>query len=632
VVGTAGHIDHGKTMLVRALTGVDTDRLPEEKRRGITVDLGFATVDLETAAGQRLRLDLVDVPGHKQFVRNMLAGAGGIDLVMLVIAANEGVMPQTEEHLAICGLLGIDRGLTVLSKADLVSPEELEAVCQRVRGSLQNSFLGKSPIVPVSTLSGFGLSELRKELARVAEAVPVRSIEGLPRMPIDRSFVIQGFGTVVTGTLQAGSVSAGQTLMLEPGSREVRVRGLQRQGRSHSKGYAGSRVALNLARVEVAEVRRGATLVLPNTLQAVDVIDAEVLLLPDAPELRHRARVRLHSFTSESVAAVSVSGYGIVAPDGKEVVRLKLSSPVLLVPGDRFVLRQLSPAQTIGGGRVLDAHPLDRTPKKITRAWLEKMRNASPGEQLQLRVERRRMAGISLLMVAQEMGWSAEATRAKLAPMLARDTVRLLGGGLLLSRMALEEAGRGVLQILGSSAAGAKPGSSGMGQSQLRSQSHLSSEVFNAVLKMLAQRRLLVLSGAPGLELVYRAAADIDAPNPNQARIDAMAEVYRRAALNPPALAEVVRELRLSEKDARAFVTSLLRDKTLVKIAAADIFMHRGAVERLERTIRELKNQTLDVARLKQMTGLSRKYAIPLLEYLDHQRITRRQGDTRIVL
>jgi selenocysteine-specific elongation factor len=632
VVGTAGHIDHGKTMLVRALTGIDTDRLPEEKRRGITVDLGFATFDLQTATGVRVRLDIIDVPGHKQFVRNMLAGAGGIDAVMLVISAQEGVMPQTEEHLVICGLLGIKRGLTVLTKCDLVPEDELGAVCERVRATLEPSFLRKAPIVPVSAQTGFGMASLRKELARLSERVPERSFSGLPRLPLDRSFVIKGFGTVVTGTLQSGSLRGGQSLTLEPGGKEVRVRGLQRQGRSHGEAFAGSRVALNLSGVEAAEVSRGATLVLPRTLHAVELIDAEVLLLPNAPELPHRARVRLHSFTSETIATVSVYGYRAVPAGAIQIVRLRLANPVLLVPGDRFVLRRLSPAQTIGGGRVLDAHPAPRTPRKITLAWLEQIRGASPSQELELRVERRGAAGIIVAQLAEEMGWTAEVIRTTVHPMLANGSMRLLSHQLLVSQVALKRAGEGILSLLAASLGSGTMRSVAIRRSVLRSQSHLASEVFDAVLEILAEERSLAVGSEAGHELVHLPGANIHASDPNREQLANLAEIYRRAGLNPPAFSEAMRELRFTEKDARSYVTSLLRDKTLVKIAVTDIFMHREAVEALEKRIRDLKDQTLDVGRLKQITGLSRKYAIPLLEYLDRQRITRRQGDTRIVL
>ena len=630
VVGTAGHIDHGKTMLVRALTGVDTDRLPEEKRRGITVDLGFARCDLESSSGAPLSLDIIDVPGHKQFVRNMLAGAGGIDLVMLVISATEGVMPQTEEHLAICGLLGIRRGLVVLTKADLVSEEQLGVVCEEVRAALQTSFLKGAPIVPVSAHSGFGMAALRTALSRLAEQTPVRSNAGLPRLPLDRAFVMKGFGTVVTGTLQAGSLSAGQSLTIEPGGTPVRVRGLQRQGRSCTEALAGSRVALNLSGIEVGEVRRGDTLVLPSTLHAVDILDAEITLLPDAPDVSHRARVRLHSFTSETIATISIYGYRTIAAGASQIVRLKLAKPVVLVPGDRFVLRRLSPAQTIGGGRVIDSHPAAHTPKKKALGWLQQMKDAVEADQLQLRVERCESIGNGVGQLAHEMGWTAEAVHAAVQPRLRSGSLQLLSQKLLISSTALRIAGEQVLKLLPAASAGTSP--VGIRQSELRSQSQLPVEVFAALLTDLAQQRRILLRGEPGNEMVYAPGAEVDAPDPNAARIAALADLYRRAELSPPAFPEAFRELHFSEKDARAYVTLLLRDKTLIKIATDDVFIHHLAVEGLEKTIRGLKGQTLDVGRLKQITGLSRKFAIPLLEHLDRQRITRREGSTRIVL
>ena len=634
VVGTAGHIDHGKTLLVRALTGVDTDRLPEEKRRGITVDLGFARCVLESAARVRLALDIIDVPGHKQFVRNMLAGAGGIDLVMLVISAAEGVMPQTEEHLAICGLLGIRRGLVVLTKADLVSEEQLGVVCEEVRAALRTSFLRDAPIVSVSAQTGFGMPALRRALAQLAEQTAARSHTGLPRLPIDRAFVMKGFGTVVTGTLQSGVLRVGETLTMEPGGKPVRIRGLQRQGRSCTEALAGSRVALNLSGVEVGEVRRGDTLVLASTPQAVETIDAEVTLLPDAPEITHRARLRLHSFTSETIATVSIYGYHPVAGGASQIVRLKLAKPIVLVPGDRFVLRRLSPAQTIGGGRVIDAHPALRTTRKKAFAWLQRvlatMNNGAGGEQLQLRVERRASTGSTLGQMAHEMGWSVEAVRAAVQPGLSSGSLRLLSEKLLISSDAWQIAGESLLKLVPAATAGATP--VGIRQSELRSQSHLPLEVFAALITELAQQGRLLLRGEPGSEMVYPPGAAVDAPDPNAGRIAALAELYRRAALNPPALAEAMRVLHLSEKDARAYLTVLLRNKTFVKLGAEDIFMHHQPLAALEQTIRKLKGQTLDVGRLKQMTGLSRKFAIPLLEHLDRQRITRRDGTTRIVL
>ena len=631
VVGTAGHIDHGKTMLVCALTGVDTDRLPEEKRRGITVDLGFATMDVKTAAGLPVRIDVVDVPGHKQFVRNMLAGVGGIDAVMLVISVQEGVMPQTEEHLVICGLLGITRGLTVLTKCDLVPEEDVTKMCERVSEALAHSFLRNAPILPVSARTGLGMDLLREELARLSEQVPERSASGLPRLPLDRSFVMKGFGTVVTGTLQSGSLTSGQMLTLEPGGRQVRVRGMQRQGRSFAEVTAGSRVALNLSGIEVTDVRRGATLVLPHTLHAVEVFDAEISLLPGAPELPHRAHIRLHSFAAESVATVSVYGYGSVPAGASRIVRLKLANPMVMVPGDRFVLRQLSPPQTIGGGRVLDGHLVAHTRRKTVLSWLEQMRDASLPQQMELRVHRRGPEGLSVTQLAEEMGWTTELIAAAVQPLLSSGSLRLLSNNLLISQSALQQAGKEIVSLLGIAQ---PPGNTRVGirRSELGHRVRRAPEVFDAALEMLTRNGLLAVSGEPGQEYVYPPGADIGAPDPNEKKVAAMAERYRRAALNPPPFCDVLIELRFTEKDARAYITSLLRKKTLVKIATNDIFMHREAVDELEKTIRGLRGQTLDVGRLKQITGLSRKYAIPLLEHLDRQRITRRQGETRIVL
>ena len=636
VVGTAGHIDHGKTVLVRALTGIDTDRLPEEKRRGITVDLGFARCDLESSSGALFSFDIIDVPGHKQFVRNMLAGAGGIDLVMLVISAAEGVMPQTEEHLAICGLLGIRRGLVVLTKADLVSNQQLEVVCEEVRSALRTSFLQHAPIVPVSAHSGFGMPALRRALSQLAEQTQVRSNVGLPRLPLDRAFVMKGFGTVVTGTLQSGRLSIGQTLNIEPGGRPVRVRGLQRQGRSCEDAPAGSRVALNLSGIEVGEVQRGDTLVLPATLHAVDTVDAEITLLADAPEVSHRARLRLHSFTSETIATVSIYGYRRIAAGLSQaagaghIVRLKLAKPIVLLPGDRFVLRRLSPAQTIGGGRVIDSQPAPDTSKKKAFAWLQQMNGASEEDQLRLRVERSDVIGVTPAQLACEMGWTVEAVRAAVQPALKSGSLQLLSQKLLIGTAAWRRAAEQILKMLPAASAGESP--VGLRQSELRSQSHLPVEVFAALLASLSQQRHILLRGEAGNEMVYPPGAGVDAPDPNAARIAAMADLYRRAQLSPPAFPEAIRQLHFTEKDARVYITRLLREKTLIKIAPDDLFIHHLAVEALEKAIRKLKGQPLDVARLKQITGLSRKFAIPLLEHLDRQRITRREGATRIVL
>ena len=365
VIGTAGHIDHGKTTLVRALTGIDADRLPEEKRRGITIDLGFASFEINAPDRSSVRISFVDVPGHSLFIRNMLAGAGCVPAVMLVVAANEGVMPQTVEHLAICELLGISRGLTVITKTDAVSEPQLQVVTHSIETFLQGTFLDKTqaPVLPVSAATGEGLEAVRAELLNLALRTHLEASDALLRMPLDRSFVMKGFGTVVTGSLLSGTIREWQTLLLEPGGIAVRVRGLQTHGQPVQSAQSGSRVAANLSGVDAGDVHRGQTIVAPKTLSSVTTIDVEVTLLECAPPLKHRANVHFHAFTSETMATISTFGYETVQPGTVRLMRIKLAEPIVLVPGDRFVLRQPLPAGTIGGGRVLDVHPESRLKK-----------------------------------------------------------------------------------------------------------------------------------------------------------------------------------------------------------------------------------------------------------------------------
>ena len=421
VVGTAGHIDHGKTTLVRALTGVDTDRLPEEKRRGITIDLGFASLDAAAADDSPLRISFVDVPGHKLFIRNMLAGAGCVDAVMLVISAEEGVKPQTEEHLAICSLLGVCRGLTVITKTDAVGPGRLEEVRSEIGSFLSGTFLdpNHAVILPVSAQSGQGLEQVRRELLSLAMSAAAPNPHHLPRLPLDRAFVMKGFGTVVTGTLLSGEFRVGESLALEPGGRSVRVRGMQTHGRAEEYAHAGSRVALNLAGIEVSEVSRGQTVVAPETLSAVTTIDVEASLLSGSTSLRHRSRVHFHAFTAETPATVSLYGYDSAEPGSHRFMRIRLHKPVVLVPGDRFVLRQSSPAATIGGGRVLDAHPLPNLRKGKCLTWLEAIKGASLEEQLRLRVARRGTTGILVSKLMAETGLTREALYGLTEPLVS---------------------------------------------------------------------------------------------------------------------------------------------------------------------------------------------------------------------
>lgn len=621
VIGTAGHIDHGKTTLVRALTGIDPDRLPEEKRRGITIDLGFASFETQAPDGSPFRISFVDVPGHHLFIRNMLAGAGCVPVVMVVVAADEGVMPQTVEHLRICELLGISRGLTVITKADVVGASQLRDVTSSIESFLKGTFLdrGRAPLLAVSAATGEGLQTLRTELVNLAMRSHVMASGALLRMPLDRSFVMKGFGTVATGTLISGVIREGEMLQLEPQGRAVRVRGLQTHGRAIESAPSGSRVAINLSGVDAAQVRRGQTLVSPGTIAAVDLIDVEVQLLKSASALKHRASVHFHAFTFETMARVSLYGYEAMQPGTVRLVRIKLAEPMVLVPGDRFVLRRPSPAGTIGGGTVLDVHPLPRQRKVVTLAWLERLKTSPLTQQVVARVGRRKTEGIPLKSLSAETGWTADELRRQISHALESGEILLLPGDLLISRESF---------VAATSVITARLQLQAIKSSELRTQTGFCPEVFNSVVRTLVREQKVQVCD----ETVSIFNAGDQPPDAETARLATVAQAYEAAGLAPPSVLEVAQRLDFKEVEMRRLVTVLQRNKTLVRMGSENLFIHSGALKQLTVQLTPLRGSLMDVARFKQLTGLSRKYAIPLLEYLDHQRITRVQGSQRLIL
>lgn len=630
VIGTAGHIDHGKTALIRALTGVDTDRLPEEKRRGITVDLGFASLNAEAADGSPLRLSFIDVPGHALFVRNMLAGAGGIDAAMLVISAEEGVKPQTEEHLDICRMLGIRDGLTVISKTDAVSDARLSDVASAVRRFLDGSFLGAAPIVGVSAHTDTGMDTLHRELIALAMRVPARSSGSLMRLPLDRAFVMTGFGTVVTGTLIAGAVRTGETLVIEPGGRTARVRGIQVHGEAQEAVEAGNRVALNLVGIEAGELKRGDTLVELSKMGAeigtIETIDVEIELLSHAAPLKHRGRVHFHAFSSECIATVSLYEYRPIEPRAARLARLKLSKPIVLLPGDRFVLRDSSAASTIGGGRVLDAHPLARQRKAQTQVWLQELQDATREGQALLRAARCGVAGISTSALAVEMGVQADALRALGAPLLKSGKLVGVSSDLVLTAEAFESAMAVVAREFEDRAKERR--AAGLKRSELKSVTRLRSEVFDAVVKRLEDGGMLRVRN----EFLAPPSSDGNESSSQSVRLAAVGTAFESAGLTAPLPDELAKGMAIDPAEMRRLVTLLLREKILVRLGSDSLCIHRSAIDSLKRKLQELRGQTIDVAGFKQLAGVSRKYAIPLLEHLDRERVTRKQGDVRIVL
>jgi len=628
IVGTAGHIDHGKTALVKALTGIDADRLDEEKRRGITIDLGFAHMNLAGSDGEPLHLGFVDVPGHERFVRNMLAGVGGIDLVLLVIAADESIKPQTREHFDILQLLGVQRGITVLTKSDAVDAETLDVVRLEVEEFLRGTFLESpgSPIVAVSSLNGAGLGDLKRAMAGAAAQVSPRDSQALPRLPVDRVFTMKGFGTVVTGTLVAGTVHREEELEVFPSGRIVRVRGVQVHGQAAEAAVAGQRTALNLVGASTEDLSRGMTLAPPATYSTTRRMDVRLSLLASAPRpLKSRVRVHFHSNTMETVAEIALHATKQLVPGSKAFARLKLPEAALLLPGDRFILRQFSPVVTIGGGVVLDPEPIPRMPEH--EGFLQVLADGNPEAVLKARIARRGIAGILVSRLVAETGWTTKFLEARQAQAV-KDSKVLRIGDLLMDAAAMAR----LQQALVTSVEGFHRKNSlvrGIAKEALREQVKAPMEVFSASLELLVREKRIEVSGdvvrLPGHGVVMK-----DEEAESKKKIE---EAFAMAGLKVPALHEVIAGLKVDKARAQKIITLLLRDKILIKISDELVF-HSGALVDLRRSVaaQKVKSPKMDVAKFKELTGVSRKYAIPLLEYLDRERVTRRVGDAREIL
>ncbi len=626
IVGTAGHIDHGKSALVKALTGTDPDRLQEEKRRGITIDIGFAHLELPSPAGEPLRLGFVDVPGHERFVRNMLAGVGGIDLVLLVIAADESIKPQTREHFDICRLLGISRGITVLTKSDLVDRDTVEVVRLEVEDFLRGSFLEGAPILAVSSKTGAGLPELKQALVQAAQAVRQRDSAALARLPIDRVFAMKGFGTVVTGTLIAGAIRKEEELEVFPGQKRVRVRGLQVHGQAAEQATAGQRTALNLAGLDKDELARGMMLVSPAALRTTSRIDVSLALLPSARPVKDRARVHLHVYTAETVAEVVLYGGRQLAPGHSGFAQLRPADPLLLLPGDRFILRQFSPVVTIGGGTVLDAVPLaGKGSRERAEALLPVLAQGTAPEILLARAARRGRSGLPLSDAVAETGWRPAEIQALAALLKSK---LLLFANVLVAADAFTQAQSAALAAIHEFHR-SNPLVAGISKEELREKLGLRPEVFSAVADALVRGRKIELAGeqvrAAGRTMVLK---DEEAESKR-----AIEQAFAAAGLKVPALKDVLAGLRVDRTRAQKIVTLLLRDKVLVKISDELVF-HRSALDELRQRVaaHKPKSAKIGVADFKDLAGVSRKYAIPLLEYLDRERVTRRVGDAREIL
>jgi len=629
IIGTAGHIDHGKTELIKALTGIDTDRLKEEKERGISIELGFA--DLELPGG--FKAGVVDVPGHEHFVKNMLAGATGFDLVLLVVAADDGVMPQTVEHLAIVDLLGVRDGVVVITKADLVDGEMVELVKEDVAEAVRGTVLEGAEVVVTSSRTGQGLDELREALLRAAGRIRERDSQGPFRLPVDRVFTLRGIGTVVTGTLWEGSVRDGDEAVIQPSGKKVRVRDVQVHGEDVGRAFAGQRVALNLPGISKEEMERGDVLTRPGYLYPTLMADAVLHLLPQSPRsLKNRARVRFHHGTSEVMArVVLLGGKEELLPGESAYVQLRMERPAVVRYGDRFILRSYSPVTTIGGGRILDSHP--RKHRHHNREILDDMARREKGD-----------PGDLVLLVLKNRG----------LPLSRRDILR----DTELQEGVLEETLRGLLE-------GKKVVEAGKGNPaffttpeilaslqermvELTGELHAANPLKVGVEKETLRRRLDPSMGPEVFERLLQSAVSAGRleteagkvrvkgkgrtlSEQERASLDELLRTIKEGGFSPPMFKELVEKLGLERNRLRDLLNILLEEGAVEQVNP-EYFLATGRLEEAEEKIVDFlsRHGKLGVADLRDMLGASRKYAIPLLEHFDRRKVTRREGDYRV--
>ncbi|WP_272700037.1 selenocysteine-specific translation elongation factor [Desulfovibrio sp. Fe33] len=626
IMGTAGHIDHGKTTLIKALTGIDCDRLSEEKKRGITIELGFAFLDL----GEDNRLGIVDVPGHEKFVKNMVAGAAGVDFVVLVIAADEGIMPQTREHLEICQLLGVSAGLVALTKIDMVDEEWLEMVKEEVAAYLEPTFLGGAPILPVSAHTGQGLDELKAELRKLVAEFKPRRRSDLFRLPVDRVFTMKGHGTVVTGTMISGAISLGEDVTLYPGSTTSKVRGLQSHGETVETAQAGRRTAVNLAGLEVDDVRRGDVLARPGSLFPSDVWDIELTVLESSRlPLKHRREIHFHHGAREVLARIHLLDRDELAPGETAVCQARFSEPMAGVWGDRVVLRSFSPLRAFAGGRVIGpaGHSIKRFSKDVE--LLGQLASDKPEEVASAQLELAGPKGVSfaeLLTMTNLETKGLEKTLGLLGgqqrAVLFDKESRRYAGGALVDRLA-----SGLLDFLAEyhRRESMKPG---VQRGELASSwgRELPPKLMHYLLE-----RLLKKGDIEADQEVFRLKGHKVSLASDQAKVrETILDAYSQGGATPPNLKDVLESLGMDAKQA-APVLRLLQDQgDLVRIKD-DMYYHAPALNGIRESIIGFfaGHEEMSAPDFKDITGLSRKYLIPVLEYFDKEKLTVRVGDVR---
>ena len=618
IVGTAGHIDHGKTSLVRALTGIDTDRLPEEKRRGITIDLGFASWFTDD-----YQIGFVDVPGHERFVKNMLAGIGGIDSALLVIAADESIKPQTREHFAICKLLGIPNGLVALTKSDLVDRDILELVRLEVEELVAGSFLEGKPIVPVSSTTGAGIDDLRAAILQSVANVDDRdATRRVFRLPIDRVFTMKGFGSVITGTTYAGRVRVDDEVEVLPGNKRSRARGVQVHGQPRDEASAGERTSMNLADVPLDELHRGQQVLHPGTLRPSQIITVKLELLPDAKPLKEQTRIRFHHLSAELLGTIRfVDDTAELKAGNSAFAQVRLEAPVVAAAGDRFVIRRYSPMTTIGGGMILDPH-LGKLSRGTRPEILETLAGGTLAEKVELTAKLQGLRGLSMEEIQTRTGIRIETLTKELKNVanvartgstflhndvlnnFRRRSMELLDGYFKANKMALNvPKGEFVQKLI---PAGAP---------------------VNFLLNDLAKERIAVVQG-DALDIPGRSKTLGGSEGELVRAIEAR---YAEAGLQTPATSELIKTIQQRPKVIEGVIGYLVKQGTLVRLAEG-VYLHRDVVEAARVKLAEKKGQTIDVGQFKDLFGISRKVAIPLLEFFDQTAATKRIGDSRLIL
>ncbi len=620
ILGTAGHIDHGKSALVKALTGIDPDRLKEEKERGITIDIGFADI---VYPDSELTVGIVDVPGHEKLIKNMLAGAGGIDMVLLVIAADEGIMPQSREHLSICNILKIKSGMIAITKSDLVEKEWLEMVREDLKSFVKGTFLENAPVIPVSSKTGENVEMLKEEIMKLALTIAPKPSDGLFRLPIDRVFTLKGFGTVITGTAISGKVSLDEPLEILPAGIRTKVRGLHSHGKAIKTASAGQRVAINLQSVEKDDLNRGDVAVTSSSFSQTKILDVFVELLKDVPALKSRSLVHFYAGTSETVARVVLYVRDEVKAGESCYCQLRLKDPVIVLSGDRYIIRRFSPLETLGGGEVLDPSPPKRRRKEVV-SGLEVFYTGTLARKISLKTEHAQTEGMS---VQRLMGWINAGTGAVSEALeeLKKSGEILQFEDVLLHRKSLASLQKGIVGLLRTFHE-KNPLKHGMPKEEVRNQLRIEPRIFNFILSGLEN----VATEKNLLRLKEFRIALTSSEETFKTRI---VEALEKGGFQPPSREELAAALQMDQKHISDILNILAKDGSTVRISETFSVSDKVYQEMIARLIGFFSTKKeMTVADFRDLLDTTRKYALPFLEYLDSHKVTIRTGDVRKLL